>query len=103
MIGDRAPISDRHAVKKIWLAESARMWVCEECTSPESDVRASMTCDDDEQQPPAHGTGDDARQLLRLWAMFDQDDLSVNRAWPMHARDCFDRLVDDMSSARFLG
>ena len=47
-------------------------------------------------------TGDDAPQLLRLWAMlFDQDDSSVHRPWRMHAREWFDRFVDDASSARF--
>lgn len=51
---------------------------------------------------PRTATGDDARQLLRLWAMlFDQDDSSVNRAWSMHASQWFERLVDDVSSARF--
>jgi GNAT superfamily N-acetyltransferase len=51
---------------------------------------------------PRTATGDDARQLLRLWAMlFEQDDSSVDRPWRMHASEWFDRLVDDVSSARF--
>lgn len=52
---------------------------------------------------PRTATGDDVPQLLRLWAMllFEQDDLPVAQPWRMHARQWFDRFVDDVGSAWF--
>jgi len=92
-------LSDR----TIWLAQLTGMWVwsrmelrCEWCGCQHGGVTTMDSCH------PRTATGDDGPQLLRLWAMlFDQDDSPVHQPWRMHAREWFDRLVDDAGSARF--
>lgn len=47
-------------------------------------------------------TAEDGPQLLRLWALFDDDDGSTPEApWKDHAREWFTRYVDDACNARY--
>lgn len=45
-------------------------------------------------------TAEDGPQLLRLWALFD-DDSAPGEPWKDHAREWFSRYVDDAANARF--
>ena len=44
---------------------------------------------------------EDGPQLLRLWALFDEDGTPTGQQWKDHARDWFARYVDDAGNARF--
>lgn len=47
-------------------------------------------------------TAEDGPQLVRLWALFDDDDESTPAApWKDHAHEWFTRYVDDARNARF--
>ncbi len=51
---------------------------------------------------PRAATADDGLKLLRLWArLFDEDDSAAHEPWRTHAREWFDRFVDDANAARF--
>jgi GNAT superfamily N-acetyltransferase len=46
-------------------------------------------------------TAEDGPQLLRLWALFDEDGSTPGEPWKDHAREWFARYVDDAANARF--
>lgn len=46
-------------------------------------------------------TAEDSPQLLRLWALFDEDGGTPEEPWVDHAREWFARYVDDAANARF--
>lgn len=51
---------------------------------------------------PRAATADDGLKLLPLWArLFDEDDSATHEPWMAHAREWFDRFVDDANAARF--